>query len=268
MQLYIHPKGGIAGDMFAAALIDAGADAEKVTGAMQAAAEKLGRTALRYLKTSDGCGRLVIDVEHHYGHLSSTKAFHLLDHLFRELKIKKTYREFGIKVLNHLIKAGKEAYTNYDFDTDAHHYHDYHHSGGEELHLHDQNKEPEAWLHEAQDILIDVMGAVMGLQELSAPTTAQLTCPVSLGGGSVSCSRGTLKVPVPATEMMIRNNNIPVQKGPIETELFTPTGAAVISALNANMLTDKLPDKKIIAQGCSRGTKSLPVEPLKITLYQ
>jgi uncharacterized protein (DUF111 family) len=113
------------------------------------------------------------------------------------------------------------------------------------------------------------MGAVMGLQELSAPITAQLTCPVSWGGGSISCSHGTLKVPAPATEVMIRKNNIPTQKGPIETELFTPTGAAVISALNAKKLIEKIPDKKIIiAHGCSRGTKNLPIEPLGITLCQ
>ena len=70
MKLYINPQGGIAGDMFSAALIDAGADKEKVTKAMKAAAETIGRASISNVKTADGCSRLHIRVEHHHGHLS------------------------------------------------------------------------------------------------------------------------------------------------------------------------------------------------------
>ena len=265
MKLYIHPEGGIAGDMFAAALIDAGANAEKVTGAMQAAAEKLGRASVRHVKTSDECSRLYILVEHHHGHLSSSKAIHILEHLFDEFKITKEYRDFGHRVLDHLIKAEKEAHATFDFNMSDHHGHQ-HFSGDKSHHHHDE--EPEAWLHEAQDILIDIMGAVMGLQQLSAPVKAQLTCPVSWGGGSISFSHGTLSVPAPATEVMIKQNGIPSIAGPIPTELFTPTGAAVLSALSAMEVVSEPSDKKPIAQGCSRGTKDLPVIPLRVAIYE
>jgi hypothetical protein len=267
MQLFISPEGGIAGDMFAAALIDAGADAEKVTAAMQAAAEKLGRASVRHQKTSDGSSRLFIEVEHHHGHLSSHRATHLLEHLFDDFKVLPTYREFGFRMLNHLIKAEKEAHATFDFDMGDHHHH---HTTNDEGHHHHHHEhgEPEAWLHEAQDILIDVMGAVMGLQELKAPTTATLTSPVSWGGGSISFSHGTLKVPAPATAGMIKNNHIPAQEGPIETELFTPTGAAVLSALEATEVKPFPEDIKAVKQGTSRGTKNLPVPPLKISLFR
>jgi hypothetical protein len=68
---------------------------------------------------------------------------------------------------------------------------------------------------------------------------------------------------------MIRNNNIPAEAGPIETELFTPTGAALLSALNANKVA-ALPDddKDMAARGCSRGTKDLPIPPLSVYLYR
>ncbi|PWE01006.1 nickel insertion protein [Marinilabilia rubra] len=268
MELYINPGGGIAGDMFAAALIDAGADADKVTKAMQSAAEKLGRATVRHLKTADNCSRLFIEVEHHHGHLSSSRAMHLLEHLFEDFKIEKKYREFGVNMLNHLIKAEKEAHETYDFDMDDHHHHDHHHhTGGEGHHHHHKEDVPEAWLHEAQDILIDVIGAVMGLQDLSAPTTAKLTSPVSWGGGSISFSHGTLKVPAPATAVMIKNNHLPAQAGPIETELFTPTGAAVLSALSVKETEQPPSDRNPLAEGCSRGTKDLPVEPLKVLLF-
>lgn len=274
MQLYINPEGGMAGDMFAAALIDAGADAKKVTGAMQTAAEKIGKASVHHVKTSDNCSRLYITVEHHHGHLSSHKAVHLLEHLFEDLSIKPLYREFGFRMLEHLIKAENKAHSTYDFDMehhhhhDDHHYHDHHHSHeGEETHHHHHDV-PEAWLHEAQDILIDITGAVMGLQLLSAPINARLTKPVNYGGGSISFSHGTLKVPAPATEIMIKNNNIPAQAGPIETELFTPTGAAALSALEARDITPLPAGTKPLARGCSRGTKDLPIEPLEIWLYR
>ena len=265
MELYIQPEGGIAGDMFAAALIDAGADAQKVTQAMQSAAEKLGRATVRHLKTTDNCSRLFIEVEHQHGHLSSTRAMHLLEHLFEDFNIEKKYRAFGVNMLEQLIKAEKEAHATFDFDMEDHHHHD-HHTGGEGHHHHHHNEVPEAWLHEAQDILIDVMGAVMGLQLLSAPTKATLTAPVRWGGGSISFSHGTLKVPAPATRVMIQNNQIPAQAGPIDTELFTPTGAAVLSALSANTIKPVPSGKETTANGRSRGTKDLPVEPLTILL--
>jgi len=263
MQLFINPEGGIAGDMFSAALINAGAGAEKVTGAMQKAAQKLGRATVRHLKTKEGCSRLQIEVEHHHGHLSSTKAVELLESLFEEQKIREPYRAFGHKMLEHLIKAEKEAHETYDFDMEHHH----HHHGEHNHHGHHHHHEPEAWLHEAQDILIDVMGATAGLQELSAPVRASLTTPVHYGGGSISFSHGNLKVPAPATEVMIRNNKIPVKEGPIETELFTPTGAALLCALHATEIKEQ-PSTSPEAEGCSRGTKELPIEPLRIYLFR
>ncbi len=268
MQLYINPEGGMAGDMFAAALIDAGADAKKVIGAMQAAAEKIGKASIQHVKTSDNCSRLYIEVEHHHGHLSSHKAVHLLEYLFDDLVIKPTYRDFGFRMLNQLIKAENEAHSTYDFDMEHHHHHDHPVHSGEEAHHHHHHDIPEAWLHEAQDILIDITGAVMGLQLLSAPVKATLTKPVSYGGGSISFSHGTLKVPAPATAIMIKNNKIPAQAGPLETELFTPTGAAALSTLKATQVATAPDDTRLIAKGCSRGTKDLPLEPLKIWLFR
>jgi uncharacterized protein (DUF111 family) len=272
MELYINARGGFAGDMFAAALISAGADDLEVTGAMQKAAEKLGKASVRHVLTADGSSRLLIKVEHHHGHLSSHKALHLLEHLMEELGIKETYAEFGFKMLNALIQAEKIAHETHDFDMGDHHFHHHHQHGENEMgpdserhhhHSHAHYEEPEAWLHEAQDILIDIMGAVMGLQLLGVKPQAKLVSPIAYGGGSVSFSHGTLKVPAPATEVMIKSNPIPVIAGPIEIELFTPTGAAALTALGATEVIEA-PEGAILRKGKSRGTKDLPVPPLEI----
>jgi uncharacterized protein (DUF111 family) len=273
MQLYINAKGGFAGDMFAAALISAGADEKTVTDAMLAAAQSIGRASVKHILSTDGSSRMLIKVEHHHGHLSSHKALHLLEHLFEDLNIELSYREFGFRMLNALVVAEKIAHETHDFEMDDHHFHHHHQHTHDTDHQHDHHHHdhhhhsvPEAWLHEAQDILIDILGAVAGLQSLKAGTTAYLIAPVSFGGGSVSFSHGTMKVPAPATKVMIDNNQIPVIAGPIEMELFTPTGAAVISALSAFEIKES-PSREPVHIGKSRGTKDLPIPPLEIYLY-
>lgn len=291
MKMFIDARGGMAGDMFSAALINAGAREETVTKAMQAAAETLGRASVTHVQTADGFSRLKIDVEHHYGHLSSHQAIHLLEHLFEDFNIEPAYASFGFNMLKALIAAETKAHAQHSFDMVSHQFH--HHTGHEhdhthnhshlhENHTHDQEAkvnrhhhhyphdlyhQPEAWLHEAQDILIDIMGAVVGLQSLKAPLQAKLVAPVSYGGGSVSFSHGTLKVPAPATQVMISANRIPVIAGPIETELFTPTGAALLSALEAFHIQE-VPVAQPQYHGKSRGTKDLPIPPLEILIFE
>ena len=280
----------MAGDMFTAALISAGANQANIITAMKSAAETIGRATVSHVNTADGCSRLLIGVEHHHGHLSSHKAIHLLEHLFEDFGIKPPYIDFGFKMLRALISAENKAHSRHDFQMDSLHFHhhqhhdhthgdehphhDHHHAkevenqpGHHHHHNQDLYNEPEAWLHEAQDILIDIMGAVVGLQDLKAPVNAILVAPVSYGGGSVSFSHGTLKVPAPATQAMIEEYGIPVVAGPIEIELFTPTGAAVLTALEA-FQTGELPKGKPAYHGKSRGTKDLPILPLEVMIFE
>ena len=53
-----------------------------------------------------------------------------------------------------------------------------------------------------------------------------MASPVNTGFGSVMCDHGLLPVPAPATALILRD--IPVYSSDIQTELCTPTGAALI----------------------------------------
>src|SRR5690554_6483860 len=276
MELFINPSGGFAGDMFAAALISAGADEERVSAAMQTAAEKLGKASVKHVRTADGSSRMLIRVEHHHGHLSVHKAAHLLEHLMADLEVEPVYSAFGFRMLKALAEAEKIAHETHDFDMEHHHHHDHHHDhhhahGHAHDHEHDHEHAewmkdlPEAWLHEAQDILIDIVGAVCGLQALGLAPQAKLLAPVAYGGGSISFSHGSMKVPAPATAVMIQNNRLPVTSGPIDIELFTPTGAAALSALGVEEVV-QLPQGRVRSRGYSRGTKDLPIPPLEVVL--
>ncbi|WP_439182036.1 nickel insertion protein [Carboxylicivirga taeanensis] len=259
MQLLIDATGGIAGDMFAAALISAGADEKKMLGAMTLAAEKIGVASITTSLSHDGAQRLHINIEHHHGHLSGHRAYHLLEAIFAELGIEEPYQQFGFRALEVLVKAEIKAHKENTFLTDHIHAH-HHHEGADHEHEHHED----AYLHEAQDILIDITGAVMGLQLLEAPTEAILLSPVSLGGGHITFSHGYLPVPAPATKIIFEKHGLPCKLGPIEHELCTPTGSAVLAALSAKL--GEPAEITPLRQGLSRGGKDFPIPPLKIQL--
>lgn len=82
-------------------------------------------------------------------------------------------------------------------------------------------------LHEvgALDAIADIVGvcagfALLGLSELTATA-------VALGGGSVQAAHGRLAVPGPAVVLLLAD--APTYGGPVEVELATPTGAALLA---------------------------------------
>jgi uncharacterized protein (DUF111 family) len=123
-------------------------------------------------------------------------------------------------------------------------------------------------LHEAQDIVIDIIGAVMGMQDLNIEPEAQLITPVSVGGGSVACSHGILPVPAPATKVILEQYGIEWRPGPLDVELSTPTGVSILAALGAKEATSSLEGREIVVAGRSRGTKDLDIPPLKVYIVE
>jgi uncharacterized protein (DUF111 family) len=250
LKLVIHPRGGMAGDMFAAALISAGADFKVLHQAMISAASKLGTAAISINRTADGSSQLGIDLSPHHRHLGGAEAQTILRKLFAELNSETEYRELGFRILDILLKAEGIA-----------------HRDGKFAHLHHHHKDGETtFLHEAQDIVIDIIGAVTGLQNLNIEPSARLLAPVSVGGGTVKFSHGVLPVPAPAAEIILRTYRIPWSLGPIAEELCTPTGAAILAALNADTIQKSETDFNIQKRGQSRGSKILDIPPLKILL--
>lgn len=243
MHIYIDPTGGIAGDMFSAMLISSGASKEILIKGMIQAGNKLGETEIDIDETKDGSTRMHINFHSNHTHLKASKAIHLLHVLFDELAIEEKYRDFGIKALDILIEAEKKAHQEHHFQ--ALNYH----------------KNDETYLHEAQDIIIDIIGASLGMQNLHVETKGYVIEPVSAGGGMVKFSHGKLPVPAPATKNILNKFNIPYNKGPIETELCTPTGIALLAALDVELV--KSPNS-YIKTGCARGSKDIDVPPLKV----
>ena len=266
MKLLIDPRGGMAGDMFSAALVSAGADFKCLQEVMLAAGQKLGSAQINIKETPDGAFQLSIKLDSARNHLGGSEAREILSELFDRFDIREQYRNLGMNILEILIKAEVRAHKEFNIVLADDHSHAH---APEHDHNHKHPHEEEAFLHEAQDIVIDIMGAVSGLQQLAIEPAAELLAPVSVGGGHVHFSHGTLPVPAPAAAIILEQYGIQWKKGPINVELFTPTGAAILAALGSKVNPAiNLETLDIKATGLARGTKILDIPPLKIFQYK
>lgn len=92
----------------------------------------------------------------------------------------------------------------------------------DELHLHEMGQ---------QDAVADIVGAVSAFHDLGLSRSRVLCMPVSVGGGYVDTAHGLLPVPAPATLFILDSSNLVWRGGPVEHELLTPTGAAILAYL-------------------------------------
>jgi pyridinium-3,5-bisthiocarboxylic acid mononucleotide nickel chelatase len=80
----------------------------------------------------------------------------------------------------------------------------------------------------AVDAIVDIVAASAGIHALAIDKW--FCSPLNVGGGMVDCAHGRFPVPAPATADLLRG--LPTYSAHIEKELVTPTGAALIRALD------------------------------------
>ncbi|SNZ05532.1 hypothetical protein SAMN06269185_0884 [Natronoarchaeum philippinense] len=117
----------------------------------------------------------------------------------------------------------------------------------------------ETHFHEvgADDAIADVVGAALLLDDLGVDEV--VTTPVSVGGGTVEMSHGEYPVPAPAVVEITEQAGWQIRGGPVEAELLTPTGAAILAHI-ADGVTE-LPAFDISASGYGAGDHELDGRP-------
>ncbi len=105
------------------------------------------------------------------------------------------------------------------------------------------------------DTVIDVVGAAAGLRLLGIEKV--FCSPLNVGRGQVESDHGRLPVPAPATLRLLRGREIEI--APIDQELVTPTGAAVITHFTRP--DSELPPFRVIASGSGAGSRELEGQP-------
>jgi hypothetical protein len=106
------------------------------------------------------------------------------------------------------------------------------------------------------DSIIDITSTVIGIKTLGIKEIHSSALP--MGKGFIKCVHGIIPVPAPATLELLKN--IPTYSGGIESEMITPTGAAIISTLAKSF--GKRPLMKIERIGYGAGEKEFTIPNL------
>ncbi|MDY6865416.1 MAG: nickel pincer cofactor biosynthesis protein LarC [Halobacteriota archaeon] len=227
--LVFDPFCGASGDMILGSLLDIGADLKKVRGAID----------------SLDAGDIKIEVQCvRKSGITATKASVICDETYdRRFKdIVEIVEGSGLSeqiVLDSIAVFSKIA--------DA------------ESKIHDASKE-DLKFHEvgSSDAIADVVGSITAFHNLGLFNSSVYCMPVAVGGGSVECVHGTLPIPAPATLEILVDSEIVTFGGPVEMELLTPTGAAILSHL-VSISDDFFPQMKIERVGYGAGSYDLPM---------
>ncbi len=114
-------------------------------------------------------------------------------------------------------------------------------------------------LHEAGrfDTILDALGYYLLLEDLGEEEIRS-TIP-AVGGGTLRCAHGLLPVPAPAVLAIARSSGLPLRGGPIEEELLTPTGAALLA--HSARILPALPSVIPLAVGYGAGSRERESPP-------
>ncbi len=235
--LYIDPFGGAAGDMLLGALLDAGADRQRLEMTLaglglpgwrlEASRDRhqgfAGTRVTVRLETADRPARRLADVEG----------------LLRGAELPEGVRQRALETFRRLFEAEAEVH-------------------GVEL--------AQAHLHElsAVDAVVDIVGVCAAVELLGA---GRVECgPVPVGSGTVRTAHGLLPVPPPAVARLLRG--VPLAAHAAEAEMTTPTGAALLVTLAARF--GPPPAGRLGAVGVGLGTRTFAGLPavLRVMLVE
>lgn len=123
----------------------------------------------------------------------------------------------------------------------------------------------EVHFHEvgAIDSIVDIVGTAILIHKINPDKI--ISSVVNDGYGFIRCVHGLISVPVPATSEIFANSNVEFRQIDIDTELVTPTGAAIIAELATEFTT--LPAMVTEKIGWGAGSKDLKIPNILKVYY-
>ena len=104
----------------------------------------------------------------------------------------------------------------------------------------------------ASDAVADVIGSIYAYYSLGFDNDKVIGLPIAVGGGRVETAHGISPVPAPAVVEILKGGKI--KGGPVDSELATPTGAAIYMEL-CDEIKDFIPQIKPEKVGYGAGRK-------------
>ena len=140
------------------------------------------------------------DHEHHHEHRNLKDVNEIIDNS----SLKEDVKDLAKRIFLRVAKAESKV----------------HNKSLEEVHFHEVG---------AIDSIVDIVGTAILINKINPDKI--ISSIVNDGYGFIECAHGTMSVPVPATSEIFASSNVKFRQIDVDTELVTPTGAAIISEL-------------------------------------
>ena len=221
--LYFDCFSGISGDMTIGALLDLGLDFEYLkTELKKLPVEGYELNAGRVVRSNVSAMKFDVEVEgdtgHHHGHHGHGHHDHDHEHHAAKPHFHRKASQILEMIAGSSLNANAKRIATDIFTKLAISEGKVHHIPPEDVEFHEVG---------AVDSIIDTVGAAIGFDALG--TERFLCSAINVGSGFIHCQHGVLPVPAPATADLLRNATIYPQHA--NTELVTPTGAAILAAV-------------------------------------
>ena len=222
---YLHCATGISGDMTLAALIDAGVDESRIRDAIGSLNLPGVELAIEQV-VKGGFRARHLNVNHpeqhahrHYGDIEQI--------VNNAAALTPSQKTLALKMFRAVAQA--EAHV--------------HGSTVDQVHFHEVG---------AIDSIVDIVGVAVGFDLLAAD---EIVCsPIPTGRGQVHIAHGVCPIPAPGTAELLKG--VPLADVPVEAELTTPTGAAIVKTMTGKF--GPLPPMTIEQIGYGAGTMDFP----------
>ncbi|MFX1309271.1 MAG: nickel pincer cofactor biosynthesis protein LarC [Promethearchaeota archaeon] len=236
LHIDLH-NSGISGDMFLAGLLGLVPEPNRILLELKELKNyfpdisKLNIELIHQERSGIQLNQLKIDIKETKDHRTAKTLQKSLNDFLSKSKISDSAKSYANKVLNSLIQAEVEVH-------------------GElinNIHLHELS---------SVDTFIDIIGVATALDRIGGfDKNFKVSCgKLPLGGGTVNTKHGILAIPAPATLKILEKSNLITYGGPIESELVTPTGAALLANLDPKVLQYQV-EMKILKSIYSTGQK-------------
>jgi pyridinium-3,5-bisthiocarboxylic acid mononucleotide nickel chelatase len=241
---------GVSGDKYLGALLDLGGKPETLRKVARTVAENLrgtGKIDVRIRKVERGeigAQLVTIETQKEPGKRKGNEVLRVAEKCVEKLGLSDWGSSFALSTIKTLLQAESKV----------------HGHSAEKVELHELG---------SADTLIDVLGVACLSESLRLAEATWWSSPIAVGGGTTRFSNRTYSNPPPAAAEILRKKGFAVDRGPVATELSTPTGAAITVNL-VTKYSESYPSFRPEKIGYGAGSKELDqvANVLRLTVGQ
>jgi len=236
MVVVIDPQiAGMSGDMLLCSLVDLGADKNKIIDGVKQSQKFFSNSSIKKIdfqkiqKHGIQAVQLILEIEEDVSERKGSEIKKAIIDSIQTIGLSEKAKTFSESCISTLISSESKIH---GIPEDSVNFHEV----------------------SSIDTLVDIVGVTIALEDLGLFDEKILCLPISVGGGNVTFSHGTMSNPASAILEIFKNSNFIIKGNTANEELTTPTGACILVNL-ANDVVQYYPSMKIDSIGYGAGQK-------------